>query len=268
MASSAFETILTERADGVLTLTLNRPDKLNAWTYQMGFELRQAIEAANADPTVEAMVLTGAGRGFCAGADIGLVFDAQSRAEPPFRREARVEAWVELVRASKPMVAAINGAAIGMGLSMVLPMDYLVCASTAKLALRFVKLGVVAELASSHFVAQRCGFGAASDLLLTGRTLEAAEALAFRLVDRVVAPEELRASAQAVARSMGENPQAALAEIKALLTRNASEADLGLVQRREFAALDRCYASAEHREAIDAFLAGRAADFRRARGPR
>lgn len=260
-----FETILTELNDGVLTITLNRPDKLNAWTYQMGAELRSTIIAANEDAAVNAMVLTGAGRAFCAGADISLVFDAQSKQAPPFRAEAQTEDWVALLRRSKPMVAAINGAAIGVGMSQVLPMDQILCADNASVSLRFVKLGLVPELASSHYVAQRCGFGAASNLILTGRTVSAAEAQSLRLIDGVTSPESLLESAHALARAMGENPQAAVLEAKRLITLNAAEDDIDLVLRREFAALDRSYSSAEHREAIDAFLQKRAPDFRRAR---
>jgi len=260
-----FETILTQVDDGILTITLNRPDKLNAWTYQMGAELREAILAANDDAAIDAMVVTGNGRAFCAGADIALVFDAQSKQAPPYRAEARTEDWVALVRRSKPMVAAINGAAIGVGLSQVLAMDQILCADSATLSLRFVKLGLVPELASSHFVAQRCGFGAASNLILTGRTVSAVEAQSLRLIDGVTSPESLLESAQALARAMGENPQAAVREAKRLLSLNAAEGDVELVLRREFAALDRCYTSAEHREAIDAFLEKRSPDFRQAR---
>ena len=260
-----YATIDVANDGGVLTLSLNRPDKLNAWTYQMGAELRAALLAANAAPDVIAIIVTGAGRGFCAGADIAMVFDAQTMAQPPYKEEAQAADWVRLVRASKPMIAAINGAAIGIGLSQVLPMDYIVCASGAKLSLRFVKLGLVPELASSHFAVQRAGFGAASELMLTGRTIDADEALALGLVDRVTSADDLQDVARSMARAMGENPQAALAEIKALLTLNAAETDLELVQRREFAALDRCYASAEHREAIDAFLDKRTPDFQRVR---
>ncbi|MEQ8233777.1 MAG: enoyl-CoA hydratase-related protein [Gammaproteobacteria bacterium] len=264
-ADHPFATINTVVDDGVLVITLDRPDKLNAWTYQMGAELRAAIVAANAAPEVLAIVLTGAGRGFCAGADISAVFDAQSRSEPEHKAAAQADAWVALVRDSKPMVAAINGAAIGIGLTQVLPFDYLVCADDAKLSLRFVKLGLVPELASSYFVVQRCGFGVASDLMLTGRTLDGREALELGLVDRVTPPGDVLDAACAVARTMGDNPLAALREIKALLTANGSDADLERVQAREFAALERCYASPEHREAIDAFLDKRAPDFRRAR---
>ena len=234
-ASTNPETLLLDHgADGVLTITLNRPDKLNAYTYQMGAELRAALAAANADEAVTAMVVTGAGRGFCAGADIEMVFDAQSKSSPPYKAEARAEDWVALVRRSKPLVAAINGPAIGVGLTQILPMDYLLCARGAKLSLRFVKLGLVPELASSHFTVQRTGFGAASELMLTGRTVDADEALALGLVDRVCAPEALLAEARTVALAMGENPQAALLEIKALLTSNGADSDISAVMRREF----------------------------------
>lgn len=260
----SYETILTDRADGVLTITLNRPERLNAWTYQMAGELADAVEAGNADPDVIAMVMTGAGRGFCAGADIADVFKAQAEGGD-VARGRRPSDWVSLVRGSKPMVAAINGPAIGLGITQVLPMDYLMAASGAKLSVRFVKLGLVPELASSHFLALRCGFGQASRLMLSGATLSAEEAEQIGLVDEVLAPERLLPAAHGVARQMGENPQAALRMIKRLLTDNVSECDIGQVQRREAEALAECYASAEHKEAIAAFLEKRTPDFRSAR---
>lgn len=260
-----YATLLSTLDDGVLTLTLNRPDKLNAWTYQLGAELRAAIIAANDNSLVEAMVVTGAGRAFCAGADIALVFDAQSKDEPPYKAQAQPEDWVALMRRSKPIIAAINGAAYGVGLTQTLSMDQIICADTANLALPFVKFGVAPEFGSSHFVVQRCGFGVASNLMLTGRTLGAVEAHSLGLVDSVVAPDALLATARGLARAMGQNPLASLLETKRLLALNAAESDIELVLRREFQALDRCYASAEHREAVNAFLEKRPADFRRAR---
>ena len=257
--------ILIDVKDGVMTITLNRPDKLNAMTPEMRGQILAAIDRSDEDDTIRVVIFTGAGRAFCAGADISLVFDAQSKQAPPFKAEAQSEDWVTLLRRSKPMVAAINGAAIGVGISQVLAMDQILCADNATISLRFVKLGLVPELASSHYVAQRCGFGAASNLILTGRTLNAVEAQSLRLIDGVTSPESLLESAQALARAMGENPQAAVLESKRLITLNAAEGDLEVVLRREFAALDRCYASAEHREAVDAFLEKRAPDFRRAR---
>jgi 2-(1,2-epoxy-1,2-dihydrophenyl)acetyl-CoA isomerase len=260
-----FETILTDQTDGILTLTLNRPERLNAWTPQMSAELVTAIEAGNADDDVIAMVVTGAGRGFCAGADIGAVFKARADGDPSAARSQRTTDWVKLIRSSKPMVAAINGAAIGVGLTQILPMDYLIAASSAKLSLRFIKMGLVPELASSHFVALRCGFGRTSQLMLTGRTISGEEACAIGLVDEVVEPGKLIDTARATAREMGENPQAALRMVKALLTENASEADTDLVQQREIAALNQCYQSPEHKEAIAAFMEKREPNFKQAR---
>ena len=163
------------------------------------------------------------------------------------------------------MVAAINGAAIGVGLTQVLPFDSLMAAAGAKLSVRFIRMGLVPELASSQFLLQRVGFGAASDLMLTGRTVRAEEALELGLVDRVEAPEMLLDAAVMQARAMGSNPQQALRMVKELLTVNANEPDLARVQQRELAALEVCYRSPEHREAIDAFLEKREPDFRAAR---
>ena len=262
----AYETILTEASDGVLTLTLNRPQKLNAWTYQMSADLSDAIEKANGNDDIEAIVVTGAGRGFCAGADIEDVFKAQADNKDVGRgQQRRAIPWVDLVRASKPMVAAINGAAIGVGLTQVLPMDYLVASKAAKLSVRFIKMGLVPELASSHFLALRVGFGRMSELMLTGKTIDADEALAIGLVDKVVEANELLPAAKAVAKAMGENPQTAVRMVKQLIGANASESDWNVVQKREIEALTQCYQSPEHKEAIKAFLEKRQPNFKAAR---
>ena len=256
----AYEQILADRHDDVLLLTLNRPEKMNAWTRLMMAELADAIESANDDPDVGAIVVTGAGRGFCAGADIGGEFAKNIDGTP--REEPRVVSWVDLVRSSKPMVAAVNGAAVGIGLTMVLPMDFIVAAEGAKLSARFVKMGLVPELASSHYLVQRCGWGGASDLCLSGRLVEATEAQRMGLVDEVVAPDGLLDAAMARARSYGENPSPQLRMIKQLLSLNGTEPDTTVVQRRELAKLEEAYTSPEHKEAVAAFLEKRAPNFR------
>jgi len=147
----------------------------------------------------------------------------------------------------------------------VLPFDALIAAEGAKLSLRFIRMGLVPELASSRILPQRVGFGAASDLMLTGRTLLADEAAAMGLVDRVVPADELMEAARTTARAMGSNPQSALRMVKQLLTENAVEPDLAKVQQREMAQLQACYSSAEHKEAIAAFMDKREPDFRAAR---
>lgn len=263
-----YNTIYTQMNDGICVITLNRPERLNAWTHEMGMELAAAVTAANSDDSVLAMVVTGAGRGFCAGADIEAVFKSQAdkgEAATSDKSDRSVGNWVSLLRGSKPIVAAINGAAIGVGLTQVLPMDYLLASDAAKLSVRFVKMGLVPELASSRFLMARLSWGNASEMMLTGKTVSAAEALELGLVDRVVAPEALLDEACAVARAMGDNPQSALRHIKALITENAAETDLASVQRRELKALDECYRSPEHKEAIAAFLEKRAPDFSKAR---
>lgn len=259
-----YQTILSENTDGICIITLNRPDRLNAWTYQMRGELDHAIKSANSDDNINAIVMTGAGRGFCAGADIEAVFKAQSEGEDVTSGDS-VSNWVELIRESKPIVAAINGPAIGLGITQILPMDFLIASTAAKISLRFVKMGLVPELASSYFLTTRVSFGLASELMLTGKTVTADEALEIGLVDKVTAPEELLQSACDIARAMGENPQSALRQIKQLLTVNVSEQDINLVQRREGEALEKCYVSEEHKEAISAFLEKRTPDFKSAR---
>lgn len=261
----AYETILAEVDDSIMTLTMNRPDRLNAWTYQMGDELQDAIVAGNEDIEVEAFVITGAGRGFCAGADIKDLFQAQAETGNTRRRSSEPRDWVNLVRKSKPIVAAVNGAAIGIGLTQILPMDYILASTEAKLSCRFIKMGLVPELASSHFLVARCGFGAASELMLTGKTVNAEEAARMRLVDKTVTPGKLIPEARSMARAMGNNPQTALAMVKSLITDNMAESDLTLAQKRELDLLSKCYESPEHKEAIAAFLENQEPDFKAAR---
>lgn len=269
MTDAVYETLETATEQEVRVIRLNRPERLNAWTYQMGRELGQAVEAANTDDGVLGIVLTGNGRGFCAGADVEAVFksqaDGKSKAPAAGDRDQPVGDWVALLRRSKPIAAAINGPAIGVGLTQVLPADYLLAAPDARLSMRFVRMGLVPELASSRFLAARVGFGVASELMLSGRTLDGTEAQALGLVDRVVPGEQLVAEAVSVVAGMGQNPLTAILHTKALLTANASATDLAEIQRLELAALDDCYRSPEHKEAIAAFMEKRAPDFRKAR---
>ena len=262
--------ILTEARDGVQLITYNRPDRLNAWTRQMGRELTSAIEAANDDPSIGAIVVTGAGRGFCAGADMAAEFQAglDSReaepktVEPSGQPRAGGSDWVALVRRSKPMVAAVNGAAIGMGLSMILPFDRIVSGRSAKFSARFIKVGVVPELASTMFLPQRVGFGAASDLMLSARIIDAEEASQIGLIDELVDDDALLDTAFARARSYAENAPPHLLWVKDLLTVNMGETDVAATQQREIAALEAAYRTPEHREAVAAFLEKRPANFR------
>ena len=264
MTTTQFEQILVDRHGAVLQITLNRPERMNAWTRTMSGELMEAIEAANADDSIGAIVVTGAGRGFCAGADIGAVFEKNiaTEPEPEPDSEPQVSDWVALCRRSKPLIAAVNGASVGVGLTMILPFDQIVASEEAKLSARFVKMGLVPELASSHYLISRCGYGAGSWLALSGTTILGSEAARIGLVDRAVAPDRVLDVAMEMASELAGNPPTQLRFIKELLTVNAVESDLSLIQRREMERLNQAYRTAEHAEAINAFKEKRTPVFR------
>jgi len=265
----SYSLVTVERRDAVALITLNRPEKLNAWTPAMAVEQARAIEEANADPAVGAIVMTGAGRGFCAGADMEATFKSRIDGVDPGEDTASGSGgmpatldWVGLLRRSKPLVAAVNGAAVGIGMTMILPFDVIVASEKAKFGMLFIKVGLVPELASTHFLVQRVGFGRASEMCLSGRLYSGAEAHAWGLADRVCAPETLLDEALKLAADIAANPDPQLRMIKALLSRNGSDTDLGAVQRLESEMLRDCWKSPEHKEAVTAFLEKRTPRFR------
>jgi enoyl-CoA hydratase/carnithine racemase len=256
-----YETITMERRDAVAVLTLNRPDRLNAWTPAMAEEQVHAIEAANADPAVGAIVMTGAGRGFCAGADMEATFKTRIDGVDPGANTAGGSGgmpagvdWVGLVRRSKPLVAAVNGAAVGIGMTMILPFDAILASERARFGMFFIKVGLVPELASTHFLVQRVGFGRASEMCLSGKLYDAVLAHAWGLVDHLCPAGDLLETAVALAGEIAANPAPQLRMIKQLLSENGSATDLDLVQRRESEMLRACWKSPEHHEAVAAFL--------------
>jgi enoyl-CoA hydratase/carnithine racemase len=258
---AAYDTIEVARTGEVLLLTLNRPDRLNAWTPQMADELGDAIEQGNKDPAIGAMVMTGAGRGFCAGADMEDTFSVRIHGGDPGENTADGQGgmpagldWVDLCRTSKPLIAAINGAAVGIGVTMVLPFDVIMASTKAKLGMGFIKVGLVPELASTYLLVQRMGFGRASEMALSGNLLSGEQAYAAGLVDRLCEPDELVDEAIALAATIAANASPQLRMIKALLTANSSESDLALVQQRESEMLRECWKSPEHAEAVKAFI--------------
>jgi enoyl-CoA hydratase/carnithine racemase len=256
-----YETITYERCDAVALITLNRPDRLNAWTPRMASEQADAIGTANDDDGVGAIVMTGAGRGFCGGADMRDTFTKRLGGTDPGDDTEdtggmpRDVDWVALVRESKPLIAAVNGAAVGIGMTMILPFDVIVASQSARFGMLFIKVGLVPELASTRLLAQRVGIGRAGEMCLTGRIYDAGDAYRMGLADHLVEPEQLLASATGLADEIAANPAPQLRMIKRLLTDNALETDLHLIQRREHELIRECWRSPEHREAVDAFLA-------------
>jgi enoyl-CoA hydratase/carnithine racemase len=254
------DTVLIEQRDDVLLLTLNRPDRLNAWTPQMAAELAAAIERANASPDVGAVVMTGAGRGFCAGADIEDTFATRLSGRDPGADTAGGQGgmpasvdWVGLCATSKPLIAAVNGACVGIGLTQILSFDVIVASDKARFGIGFIKVGLVPELASTRMLTQRMGPGRARMFALSGDLWPAGEALAAGLVDKVVGAEDLMGEAVGLAGRIAANPAPQLQWTKHLLSVNALEADLRTVQERESEILRRCWASPEHAEAVAAF---------------
>lgn len=265
-----YEQILVEKKGAVSLLTLNRPERLNAWTPRMAEELAHAIEAANADRDIGAIVMTGQGRGFCAGADVDAVFKSRVDGKDPGNDTAGGSGgmpagvdWISLTRSSKPLIAAVNGVAVGIGVTMVLPFDIIVAAEEAKFGLVFVKMGIVPELASSHFLVSRMGWGQASEMMLTGRLYPAAEAQAKGLCEYVVPQAELLPKAFELGNLIAENPSRQLRMTKALLTENACTTDLRRAQKLETDALKECWTTPEHHEAVDAFMHKRKPDFKK-----
>ena len=260
-ASRTYETITSERRGDVALITLNRPERLNAWTPRMASEQAAAIRAANDDDEVGAIVMTGAGRGFCAGADMRDTFGKRLDGVDPGEDTEesggmpRDVDWVALVRDSKPLIAAVNGAAVGIGMTMILPFDVILASVRAKFGMLFIKVGLVPELASTRLLAQRIGIGRAGEMCLTGRLYLAEEARAIGLVDHVAEPEVLVDSALELGGEIAANPHPQLRMIKRLLTQNALETDLHAVQEREHALIRECWRSPEHEHAVAAFLA-------------
>jgi enoyl-CoA hydratase/carnithine racemase len=258
-----------ERRGAIGLLTLHRPDRLNAWTPSMAAEQADAIERANADHEVGAIVMTGEGRGFCAGADMEVTFRARIEGRDPGEDTASGQGgmpagldWVALLRRSKPIVAAVNGAAVGIGTTMILPCDVIVASDKARFGMVFIKVGLVPELASTHFLVQRIGFGRASEMCLSGRLYGGEEAHRIGLADHLTSAENLLPKAFEIAEAIAANPDRQLRMTKQLLGENACDGDLVAVQERESALLRQCWTSAEHKEAVAAFLEKRPPRFR------
>jgi 2-(1,2-epoxy-1,2-dihydrophenyl)acetyl-CoA isomerase len=254
--ATTYEQILFEQRGRVGIITLNRPEKLNAWTWKMAAEMTDAISRCNDDNGIGAIVLTGAGRGFCAGADISGFNQAIEARESGRQEEERPQrrAEVGFYQQSKPIIVAVNGPSIGVGLTMTLPMDIRIASDRARFSMRFVRMGITPEAQSSVYLPQIVGIANALELSLTARIIDAETALRYGLVSRVVPHEDLMTEALALADEIAANPTDAATEAKRILHRNMVEQDLATVARREGEVIVKQYQSAGHKEAIRAFI--------------
>lgn len=252
------EPLLSEREDGVLVLTMNRPEQMNAWSPELEDAYFAALDAAEADPDVRAVVLAGSGRAFCAGVgfgDLGGLQDGETSVIDRPRPRSRPLDF------PKPLIAAINGAAAGLGLVEALYCDVRFCAAEAKLTTAFARRGLIAEYGIAWLLPRLVGAGRARDLLLSGRVVRGEEAAEIGLVDFVVPAEELREAALAYARDVALNcSQNSVATIKGQL-RRAEEGGFGAAFEEAEVLLRESLARPDFAEGVASFLERRDPEF-------
>ncbi len=262
----AYEQITTDLTDHVFTITLNRPDRLNAWTQTMCTELIDAFDRADADDGVRAVIMTGAGRAYCAGADLaagGETFDARSRASVAgHNRDNGGVFTLRIFECTKPVIGAINGAAVGIGATMTLPMDVRLASENARYGFVFARRGIVPEACSSWFLPRVVGISRAMEWVATGRVFSAQEALEGGLVRSIHPADELLDAAGALAAEIADNA----APVSVALARRIMWRMLGaghpmLAHRADSRAMYARGQSDDVREGISSFFEKRPANF-------
>lgn len=268
LSTEAFETIRYDVADGIATITLHRPEKMNAFNFQMADELIAAFEATDADDNVRAVIVTGAGKAFCAGADLssgGATFDFEKRygtAAGTVKRDNGGRVTTRIFRSLKPVIGAINGAAVGIGVTMQLPMDIRIASTDARFGLVFARRGITPEAASSWFLSRVVGISTALEWCFSGRLFPAQEALERGLVRSLHAPDELLPAARALAREIADNAApVSVAMARQMIWRMAGAAHPMDAHRLDSRALQSRGKSDDAKEGIASFLEKRPASF-------
>jgi 2-(1,2-epoxy-1,2-dihydrophenyl)acetyl-CoA isomerase len=223
-----YQHILLDITDGIATVTLNRPDKLNAYTVDMGEEIVEVFDHLRKEDSARAVILTGAGRGFCAGVDLDHMKEqaSQTHIDGPRLGEERLvrEFPLTLLNYPKPVIAAINGHAIGVGVTMILACDIRLATHTAKLGLTFTKMGILPGLGSTYLLPKLVGTAKARELILTASIILADEAAEIGLVNRAVAPDQLMPAARELATAMAQCKPEVLTAARRLLLSGEAEA--------------------------------------------
>ena len=260
-----YECLLYEVKDGIATLTLNRPDRLNALGGTLREDLFDAITRSAGDSEVRAIVITGAGKGFCAGGDVKAMNEAKEaqRERPLLDKIAtgRDRTLLVMREAPQPILAAVNGAAAGAGMNLALACDIRIASRAAKFSQAFVKRGLHPDWGGTYFLPRIVGMAKACELIFTGAVIDADEALRLGLVSQVVAPEELLPTVHGLARTIAAGPPIAIRLARRALYRNA-EADLRSALEFETFAQNACFETEDAREGIRAFVEKRAPRFR------
>jgi len=252
----AYSAILVDVANGVATITLNRPEKLNAYNAAMGAELHQAFAALDNDDSVRVIVVTGAGRAFCAGADLsgagGDTFNYDKRRERGEIREApAIRPW----NMKKPIIAAINGPAVGVGITLPMQWDIRVAAESARIGFVFVRRGVIPEALSLWTVPRQIGVARANELLMTGKIINAREALEFGIVSHVWPDAEFMTRVREMALDIAQNTApVSVAITKRLIWGLLGEDEMEKAQAIDARAFQWTGKQADSREGVTAFL--------------
>ena len=251
-----YQSLIYDVKDNVCTVTINRPEKMNTWNATLAGDLSAALHQANEDDAVRAIVLTGAGRAFCAGADLERGGDTFAGRDS--RSAAKGEAQADMPtlyphEIDKPVIAAINGAAVGVGMTYPMLCDIRLAADTAKMGFVFTRRGMMPELAA-HLIVQRVvGFSNAADLLMSGRIFTAEEAARMGLVSRVLPQEELLTAAAALAHDYVNTAPASVAITKRLLWKGL-DASVGQMMQAEQAPFDWLGNQPDAKEGVMSFL--------------
>ncbi len=261
----SYQTLITELEDGVLTVTLNRPERLNAFSSRMGQELLECLEEIDANDEVRVVIVTGAGRGFCAGADLGGgsgTFDHGDREEASAHRDGGGIITLRIYECRKPFIAAINGASVGVGITMTLPMDIRIASEKARFGFVFSRRGIVPEACSSWFLPRVVGISQAMEWVATGRLFDADEALRGGLVSRIVPPDELLPTARELAREIVDNTSAvSVALARQMLWKMLGENHPMAAHKVDSRAIYYMGQSPDGHEGVKSFLEKRPANF-------
>lgn len=260
-----YKCLLYEVADRIATLTLNRPERLNALGDTLRADLCDAVTRAAADPDVGVLVITGAGRGFCSGGDVKAMSEREQSGvtTPASERWAPIRDRIILALRDcpKPVIAAVNGAAAGAGMNLALACDMRIASAAAKFSQAFVKRGLHPDWGGTWFLPRIVGTAKACELIFTGETIDAAEALKLGIVNAVTAPEELMAETYKLARKIGAGPAVAIQLAKRAILHNQ---DVNLRAGLEFETFAQgiCRETEDAKEGVRAFMEKRAPVFR------
>ncbi len=258
---STYETILYEKRGRVALVTMNRPEMMNALEAAMAQELVSAVRAAATDDEIGSIVLTGTGRSFSSGGDIGRLMEGFKLLEGRQWMREGYNQLMELTRINKPVIAAVNGYAVGAGFSLTMLCDLIIAADTAKFGQAFIKIGAIPDCGSLYFLPRLVGLQKAKELVFTGVNIDAAEAHRIGIVNQVVPADALLEEALAMGQQLADGPAVALGLAKEILNKSGN-LNLQEVMDLEIYAQSLCLQTEDHREGITAFLEKRKPVFR------